>query len=405
MKTLTEQYRLIKNKKGNKGVFLKEAKRLYPDLITNSSTFKEASTILKQKNVISENFVGIEPINNPFGVKKKEPYEKAFENFLKEAEAKAEEKKVTKEVEEDQSHAYDTHDKNNPDNMIFGQIQMGYYYEMKLPENTDKTIDEIKDIVFKNLEKDPIYYTKKGQFGVDVGYTDDVPALGEPKEATGKYKSSGYGDVKGKSDFDYVIKESKKHKKKTLREGWQDELRNYIDRFFEDHKSRVPEGQKHLVVYFDEFMNWTRENEVPQNLVTTLLQRISNEESKGFLIDIDFGPLEERKNIKGGKSLKEHTISLAGGIVTGGAYKPISLEELLGEVSAEDIENQKEYNTELEKTAELSKEMDLEEDAQDAPWYVQELATAAESAYDEGMGIDEILSFIEQHLGGKYGDY
>ena len=318
MKTLTEQYRSIKNKKGNKSVFLKEAKRLYPDLITNSSTFKEASTILKQKNVISENFVGIEPINNPFGVKKKEPYEKAFENFLKEAEVKAEEKKVTKEVEEDQSHAYDTHDEKNPNNMIFGQIQMGYYYEMKLPENTDKTIDEVKAIVFKNLEKDPIYYTKKGQFGVDVGYTDDVPALGEPKEATGKYKSSGYGDVKGKSDFDYVVKEGKKSKKNPL---------------------------------------------------------------------------------------KEHSISMAGGIVTGGAFSPISLEELLGEVSGEDIENQKEYNTELEKTAELSKEMGIEEDAQDAPWYVQELATASEAAYDEGMGIPEILSFIEQHLGGKYGDY
>ena len=83
----------------------------------------------------------------------------------------------------------------------------------------------------------------------------------------------------------------------SLNEGWQDELRNYIDKFFEDHKSRVPEGQKHLVVYFDEFMNWTRENEVPQNLVTTLLQRISNEEGKGFLIDIDFGPLEEGEDI------------------------------------------------------------------------------------------------------------
>ena len=41
-KTLNEQYRLIKEDKGHKGVFLKEAKRLYPNLITNSSTFKEA---------------------------------------------------------------------------------------------------------------------------------------------------------------------------------------------------------------------------------------------------------------------------------------------------------------------------------------------------------------------------
>jgi len=82
-----------------------------------------------------------------------------------------------------------------------------------------------------------------------------------------------------------------------VNEGWRDELRNYIDKFFEDHRSRVPEGQKHLVVYFDEFINWTKENRVPKNLVTSLLQNISNEESKGFLIDVDFKPLEEEEGI------------------------------------------------------------------------------------------------------------
>jgi hypothetical protein len=67
---------------------------------------------------------------------------------------------------------------------------------MKQEKNADKTIDEIKDIVFKNLAKDPIYYTKNGQFGVDVGYTDDNVALGEPEEPKGEYKSSGYGKIK-----------------------------------------------------------------------------------------------------------------------------------------------------------------------------------------------------------------
>ena len=90
----------------------------------------------------------------------------------------------------------DYRDKKNPDNMIFGQIQMGVFYEAKLDKNKDKTLDEIKDIVFKNLEKDPIYYTKNGQFGVEVGYTNDNVALGEPKEPKGKHKSSGYGTLK-----------------------------------------------------------------------------------------------------------------------------------------------------------------------------------------------------------------
>jgi len=138
------------------------------------------------------------PINNPFGKKKKEGYETAFENFIKEAaEAKAEEKKVSKEVEEDQSRGYDNKDEKNPNNMIFGQIQMGYYNELKNPKNADKTEQEIKDIVFKNLAKDPIYYTTNGQFGEeDLGYTDEAPSLGEPVEPKGEYKSSGYGKLK-----------------------------------------------------------------------------------------------------------------------------------------------------------------------------------------------------------------
>jgi len=195
MKTLTEQYRSVKKGKGPKDVFLKEAKRQFPNLVTNKATFKEASTILKQKGIISENYVDLKPINNVIE-RKKEGYENAFAKFLAEAEAKAEEKKVTKEVEDIDENNYDYDDKKDPNNMIFGQIQMGYYYEIKQEKNADKTIDEIKDIVFKNLAKDPIYYTKNGQFGVEVGYTDDNVALGEPIEPKGEYKSSGYGKLK-----------------------------------------------------------------------------------------------------------------------------------------------------------------------------------------------------------------
>ena len=196
MKTLTEQYRLIKEDKGHKGVFLKEAKRQFPNLIKNNATFNEASKILKQKNVISENYIDLQPINNPIE-RKKESYENAFEKFLAEAEAKAEEKKVSKEVEEDASKNYDTADKKDPNNMIFGQIQMGYYCEYKDPKNEGKTDQELLEIVYKNLAKDPIFYTKNGQFGEkDLGYTDEAPSLGEPEEPKGEYKSSGYGKLK-----------------------------------------------------------------------------------------------------------------------------------------------------------------------------------------------------------------
>jgi len=209
-KTLQDQYLLIKEGKGHKGVFLTEAKREFPHIVRTAATFEEAVASLKTKNIISENIFSVMPaiMDRP----KKESYETAFEAFLAEAKkskeeedekVKAEEKKVSKHVEEDLEKNFDNSNEKNPDNMIFDQIMMGYYAEMKDPKNADKTMQQLKDIVFKNLAKDPIYYTKDGQFGVkDLGYSVDHPGLGEPKEAKGKYKSSGYGDLKENKDLE-----------------------------------------------------------------------------------------------------------------------------------------------------------------------------------------------------------
>jgi hypothetical protein len=200
-KTLQDQYLLIKEGKGHKGVFLTEAKRDFPHIVPNAATFEEAAASLKTKNIISENVIGLNVING-YEPRKKESYETAFEAFLAEAKKKKEEdekaelKKTSKQVEEDLEHNFDRKDEKNPDNLIFDQIMTGYYAEMKDPKNAEKTMQELKDMVFKNLAKDPIYYTKDGQFGVKgLGYTTEAPGLGTPKEATGKYKSSGYGNL------------------------------------------------------------------------------------------------------------------------------------------------------------------------------------------------------------------
>ena len=66
-------------------------------------------------------------------------------------------------------------------------------------------------------------------------------------------------------------------------------------------------------------------------------------------------------------------------------------------------EKQVEEILSVEKTVELSKEAGLEEDMQ-APYYMSELANAAEEAYEQGgLSVDEVVDFIQQHLGGKYG--
>lgn len=110
---------------------------------------------------------------------------------------KAEEKETSKEVLDDQKNAYNNSDMKNADNVNFNEIMKGFYAEMRDEKNAGKTGDEIKAMVVKNLAKDPLFYTKDGMFGEKgVGYTNEAPGLGEPKDPKGKHKSSGYGDLK-----------------------------------------------------------------------------------------------------------------------------------------------------------------------------------------------------------------
>ena len=109
-KTLQEQYLLIKEGKGHKDVFIKEARSLFPNHIRNAATFKEVSNILKNKQIIKENVVEIGAINQ-IPKSKKESYELAFEKFLIEErkkdyfeDEKAELKKVSKQVRRFRSH-------------------------------------------------------------------------------------------------------------------------------------------------------------------------------------------------------------------------------------------------------------------------------------------------------------
>ena len=57
-------------------------------------------------------------------------------------------------------HIPDYKDEKDPNNMIFGQIQMGYYYEMKQEKNADKTIDfDFDSLKIKNKDN-PVFYVQ-----------------------------------------------------------------------------------------------------------------------------------------------------------------------------------------------------------------------------------------------------
>ena len=186
MKSLQNQYNLIKEGKGNKEIFLKEAKAQFPQYITNVQTFDQVIHSLTEKGIINESMVLVSA-NKP----QTQDWFKIFNENIK-----AELKETDETVEEMETKGYDYKDRKNNNNISTAEILTGYYAEMKDPKNAEKTESEIKAIVFKNLEKDPLYYVKDGQFGVKgLGYTEEHPGLGPTKEVTGKYKSSGMEPV------------------------------------------------------------------------------------------------------------------------------------------------------------------------------------------------------------------
>ena len=189
MKTLQEQYNSIKEGKGSKQIFLKEAKRQFPNMITNAATFEETTKILKNRSVIAEELggvVGLQPVNT-IEARAEESWETKYKNFIAE-EAKAVEKKTTKEVEEMTTAAYDYTDVKSLDNQIGVEVQEGIYFEAK--QNPDKSIDEIKEIVAKNLAKDQLHYKKNAAFGVEGLGLEEMKS----EEVSGKHKESGYSD-------------------------------------------------------------------------------------------------------------------------------------------------------------------------------------------------------------------
>ena len=189
MKSLQNRYNLIKEGKGNKEIFLKEVKAEFPQYISNVQTFDQVIHSLTEKGIINET-ITLVTSNTPIGKDWFKVFKENTENV------KAELKDTDKEVVEKETAGYDYKAKNN-NNISTAEMLKGYYVEMKDPKNAEKTEDQIKAIVVKNLEKDPLFYVKDGEFGIKgLGYTDTHPGLGPTKEVTGKYKSSGMEPVK-----------------------------------------------------------------------------------------------------------------------------------------------------------------------------------------------------------------
>ena len=178
-KTLQEQYNLIKEGKGNSDVFVKDAKRQFPQLIRNAAGLNETIKSLKHSHIISESMLTLGMVTDSSKHAQPDWFSIFNENMGQiSEEAKAVEKKVSKEVTDLEEKNFDYKDKKNVDNVYGEAFLEGYYTEMKDPKNADKSVDELKEMVAKNLAKDQLHYVKDGQFGEKgVGYTDELPGL------------------------------------------------------------------------------------------------------------------------------------------------------------------------------------------------------------------------------------
>jgi len=366
-KTLQDQYLLIKEGKGHTGVFLSEAKRQFADLIPVNADLKLTTQILKDKNIINENIVGLQAINQMIPTKK-ESFETAFETFLKEAKKKeetdkAEAKTVSKSVEKKQEHAHDNTDEKNIDNVIFDQVMMGYYAEMKDPKNADKTMEELKAIVLKNLSKDPIHYTKDGQFGIKgLGYTDEFPGLGKTKEVKGKYASSGMEPVK--------LNENKQTKDMSVNES---KLRTIIRSIIAEEVSKMPLNEnvhKRLKEIDGEVAN-----EVIQSKLNKVEEEIEKRQAQLNMLDEN----EDLKDLTDGKKIKA-------------LQKEIKLLE--------------KAKAKLEKSMKGKKKevLDETENVDEASPEYMAAKQDAESRYNEGEDIDSIIADYPQFEDELYQD-
>jgi hypothetical protein len=200
--TLQEQYNLIVEGKGNPSAFHKQALKQFPNLFTAQSSFDQVITVLKQKSIISE-MVAQGLVSNSSGPNFFEIFNTNMAKLNEEA--KAEEKKTDEYVNKAEKKTTKDKTDKNIDNQNGAEFLLGFYVESRNAKNVDKTVEEIRDIVVKNLAKDTLHYVKSGQFGVEgLGYTEDAPGLGKTKEVKGKYASSGMEPVK--------LKESKQIK-------------------------------------------------------------------------------------------------------------------------------------------------------------------------------------------------
>jgi hypothetical protein len=156
MKSIANQYRDLKEGRMSQQNFMRNLRMTMPQYVTNVTSFKDAVRILKNKSILTEN---INPEN--------QPSEEELDAMIKKMEdEKTGEEAIMSQYDEELNEAkkkeekiYHTHQVNPT------ELRLGIRTEL---EHGDIELDKAKEIAYKNIAKDPIYYTTLKLSGIEA---------------------------------------------------------------------------------------------------------------------------------------------------------------------------------------------------------------------------------------------
>ena len=156
MKSIANQYRDLKEGRMTQANFMRNLRMTMPQYVTNVTSFKDAVRILKNKSILTENITT-----------ENQPSEEELDAMIKKMEdEKAGEEAVKAQYDEELNEAkkkeekiYHIHQVNPT------ELRLGIRTEL---EHGDIELDKAKEIAYKNITKDPIYYTTLKLSGVEA---------------------------------------------------------------------------------------------------------------------------------------------------------------------------------------------------------------------------------------------
>jgi hypothetical protein len=263
MKSIANQYRDLKEGKMSQQNFMRNLRMTMPQFVTNVTSFGDAVRILKNKSIIVETMEGKSEEDEIDTMVKKMEDEKTGEEAVKSqydlGEAKPEDKEFDEEEEEEETYdfEYDEDEMFNPaymneakkkeDKVEYSkqqvnptELRLGIRTELEC--DSDMELDKAKEIAYKNIAKDPIYYTKLKLSGVEA----------HPKKVKGEKEVPAKKKKEAIQLVDLVngmqkVKMPKKDDKKKLKEGI-DEAMSFADLPADPEKYKIVKDSKGYII-------------------------------------------------------------------------------------------------------------------------------------------------------------